>query len=1009
MSKEIYNEGRVVGFSAYELYVKNAIASGLDPIAGEVATEREWLGSMLAMGAAMIVEVPSFNGRFIDIPFPSQTRLCAANTIIASFFDGEAVFLADHWATKVMRYHPLVANGATTYPSGPTEATDIPHGAGQSGEYTRTYLKKFQDYLKIDKGVILQGGTWTESADYGLQEVEPHYDLTKVQVDKRTGEPSPIPVLRLFASCGGEYITHNPMILLIGFTDRNILRGTSVLSGGSADPIDNDHVNGGFLGPEIFPWCTPIVFTTPAGYEKYMHGIQTTDQVANISSSYTIFDINTELEDIYGDEENTIYTLYCESTPSGIAGVDMRYKYLSSPTFYTSVLNVYSQYGDYPPALYANFQEPVPDGTVAVRHQYPVDVVAPGTVKIFRNNDNDTLIDYESKFVGTTALNLTNGILSMQGSEGLYELNNITSGNAAVTVNRNATTGAWEISADTTGQINVTTDANTSSIKITPSTVSGVKTFTVSQTIRKKSGTNGLAVTSSNGVVDIENTLNIQQGQGITVTKSGDNVTIKNAMELSAGVGISVIRDNNGNYKIINTRPVLTSSDMTDVDYTGYRVFYAMKGKKFHLNSDTTYEASSYTTVNGYSTGVIRRTDYSDYSWKDDILNGTDGDTAHREKLGLGYSVSRSGNIPIAVTLSFNEETYVDAGDPAYIPPAYDSTHTYSQKDYCYYSSKKYRCSRNGATGTFDSNDWVEVSAVVRTYSSTVSYKVGDYCMHGTPAVQYACKEATTGNFDSTKWYESNELLPSIRYGLCISDARSKNAPSGDIPQYAALRYGHGKAYNDPTTTTINGSTYDYYPWDRGLIARIALTPAMCKKIFFGNDNYNFTQNDYVLIDGPTSNSASEVINWRVYTDTASSSALSGDQGRLKYPVAFRVMCRYPFIVENGNVMMANYSNIQSINAGWLSDNTHFRSAVSYTLSRDTEGRVLSSTNDAYKNFAMVFDIIAESVEDGINSQITDLIDYEGHPVAPYVIASDNAHMGLTLNLRLIQSHIHLE
>lgn len=991
MSKEIYNEGRVVGFSAYELYVKNAIASGLDPESGDIATEREWLGSMLAMGAAMIVEVPSFNGKFIDIPFPSQTRLCAANTIIASFFDGEAVFLSDHWATKVMRYHPLVANGATTYPSGPTEATDIPHMVGQSGEYTRTYLKKFQDYLKIDKGVILQGGTWTESADYGLQEVEPHYDLTKVQVDKKAGEPSPVPVLRLFANRGGEYITHNPMILLIGFTDRNILRGTSVLSGGSADPIDNDHVNGGFLGPEIFPWCTPIVFTTPAGYEKYMHGIQTTDQTSDISSEYTIFDINTDLDEIYGDEENTIYTLYCESTPSDIAGVDMRYKYLSSPTLYTNVLNVYSQYGNYPPALYANFQEPVADGTVAVRHQYPVDVVAPGTVKIFRNNDNSTLSDYESTFVGTTALNLTNGILSMQGSEGLYALNSIVAGNAAVTVTRNATTGAWEISADMTGQINVVTDANTSSIKITPSTSGGVKTFTVSQTIQKKPQTTGIDVTSSNGVVNLENTMKLKPGVGIDIAKNGDE------------------------YTITNSRPVLSSSDYTNTPYTGYRVWYPLRAKQL-LDPNNTYQP-----INGYYTGVVRRIDYSGYSWKDYILSGPDsnnpptsyGDTAHREKLGMAYTVSMSNDIPISGVLQVSESVSVDAGDMTVVPSTYSSTLTYNTLDYCSYTDaksnvRKFRCIRDDTldqaplltNGNVNAGYWREVTAVVTAYDSSKTYYRGDYVIVNSG--QYVCISNTpvTGAWQGSDWELDNAtVLPAIKYGLCIADAISSGLGSSEIPTGSSLFYTHGRSYNEKGTDTIDGVTYKYYKWDHGIIARFGITPAMCKKMFFGDEDYAFRNVSRVLIDAPTSGTNDNIINWRAYVGTPSSSASNSDKIRLSYATGYRLICRYPFIVDNGNIKMATFDNISEINDGWLRE--HFGSAVAYDLTRDTQGGVISTTNDPYRNFAMVFDLVAETISDGLNNQLRDPITYDGHPTAPYLIASDNAHMSVQINLRM--------
>lgn len=971
MSKEIYNEGRVVGFSAYELYVKNAIASGLDPMAGEVATEREWLGSMLAMGAAMIVEVPSFNGKFIDIPFPSQTRLCAANTIIASFFDGEADFLTDHWATKVMRYHPLVANGATTYPSGLTEATDIPHSTGQSGEYTRTYLKKFQDYLKIDKGVILQGGNWTESADYGLQEVEPHYDLTKVQVDKKTGEPSPVPVLRLFANRGGESITHNPTILLIGFTDRNILRGTSVLSGGSADPLHNDHANGGFLGPEIFPWCTSVVFTTPAGYEKYMHGIQTTDQASNISSDYTIFDINSDLDDIYGDEENIIYTLYCESTPSDIAGVDMRYKYLSSPTLYTNVLNV-SQYGNYPPALYANFQEPVPDGTVAVRHQYPVDVVAPGTVKIFRNNDNDTLIDYESNFVGTTALNLTNGILSMPGSEGLYALNNITSGNAAVTVNRNSTTGAWEISADTTGQINVAVDASTKTLTVTPSTSQGVKTFTIKDVQTFTAG-DGISVATSNANTTIST--NLTNGKGITLSTDSSTKQTTIATNIIGGNGINVSADSNNRLTITNTMPFISNANRSSLPYDSY---YAQYPRNAWLrdtdNNNAEFQVASFSTgliPGGASSYYSNKSASRDnYGWAYAAVDVDTIDANHPQpRLALRYSASRANGVPTSINIGIGANANLqydnDSADTKYHVPNYDSTKTYYPGAYCVY------------TGT-----------------------------------QYICTDMTTGSFNSSCWQTNTSVRPSENYNLVVMRAKSDGIADVVSTNGTDFRFAHGTKYDElssvfsATFPVVGSKNYRYYPYDRSIMFRMCFTESACKQMFFGSADFDLLTlpSKNMLIHFPTSGVSDglDLSNFMAYS-SVSWSGNTRVPSRLSYPVVYRVYCRYPFIVDNRQIRPATYANItaNAENRGYLYNK--FGTTVTYLFSRDQNGKALTSSYNPYysanddERCAMVLDVVAEQVADGFNSQLSDNIDYESKPVSPYIIGSRIVNINTTI------------
>ena len=52
--KTIYNEGRVVGASAYEIYVRNFYAN--DPNSTP-PTERTWLANMFGSGSAMILKI----------------------------------------------------------------------------------------------------------------------------------------------------------------------------------------------------------------------------------------------------------------------------------------------------------------------------------------------------------------------------------------------------------------------------------------------------------------------------------------------------------------------------------------------------------------------------------------------------------------------------------------------------------------------------------------------------------------------------------------------------------------------------------------------------------------------------------------------------------------------------------------------------------------------------------------------------------------------------------------
>ncbi len=130
MPRQLWNEGRVVGYSAYEMYVRHALET--DPN-HEPVSERQWLASMIAMGSSMLLKIDPDdeiydNLHYRDIQFPSDSRLCAANTILASLFIGEGISSDDSpWCTKVTSYGPLINNTAESSPNGTVEPDgDIP-------------------------------------------------------------------------------------------------------------------------------------------------------------------------------------------------------------------------------------------------------------------------------------------------------------------------------------------------------------------------------------------------------------------------------------------------------------------------------------------------------------------------------------------------------------------------------------------------------------------------------------------------------------------------------------------------------------------------------------------------------------------------------------------------------------------------------------------------------------------------------------------------------------------
>ena len=68
----------------------------------------------------------------------------------------------------------------------------------------------------------------------------------------------------------------------------------------------------------------------------------------------------------------------------------------------TAVLTVYQKKAIYPPALYSTFVS-----TKGENYLHPVDIVAPGTVKVLHNARQQDLIEYETEFPGTTSINRT--------------------------------------------------------------------------------------------------------------------------------------------------------------------------------------------------------------------------------------------------------------------------------------------------------------------------------------------------------------------------------------------------------------------------------------------------------------------------------------------------------------------------------------------------------------------------------------------------------------------------
>lgn len=239
MPRILYNEGRVVGYSAYEEYVRQALQQ--DP-ESTPATEKEWLASTISIGSSMLLHIQpdAENSLTRDFKLPETSRLFAANTIIGSFFEGVGHDSTDSpWCDYVESYGNLITNTSAAHPT--TDATTYP-STEDSDEYKQKVDNQIKQYLKIKDGVVIKEGTWTASSKTPPAEV-----LTS------TNNNPPIVRLSFESKIDTDFY-----ILLSGFTDKAVIKGVTNIES-QTETLSSQ--NGDFLGPAVFPWANKIIFT----------------------------------------------------------------------------------------------------------------------------------------------------------------------------------------------------------------------------------------------------------------------------------------------------------------------------------------------------------------------------------------------------------------------------------------------------------------------------------------------------------------------------------------------------------------------------------------------------------------------------------------------------------------------------------------------------------------------------------------------------------------------------
>jgi len=255
--RQLYNEGRVVGLSAYELFVRQSLVYRPE---GDIPTEREWLADTLAGGNSMILKVAQgTTAGSHDYPLPTNCRLCGCSTVYASLFEGEVeVDDSGFWATRVTSYGKLVSNTEESHPETPGQPEDVPTQPNPV-DTTSEDLLRSRNYSKILSGLVFQPGTWTQSGSQYV--LEP--DLSE-QGFIRLGVTATL--------------TCDVYILITGLIHKDIVWGATEFDDPSV-PVNPE--SGSFLGPEEFPWSCELVLIAT---NRVKHDIY--DEIYPVGSIY---------------------------------------------------------------------------------------------------------------------------------------------------------------------------------------------------------------------------------------------------------------------------------------------------------------------------------------------------------------------------------------------------------------------------------------------------------------------------------------------------------------------------------------------------------------------------------------------------------------------------------------------------------------------------------------------------------------------------------------------------
>ena len=147
--KQIFNEGRVVGLTPYEIYIRQLHL--LDPTVTPMS-EREWLTYTLSNNTSMILSIKAgLIPGCHDYILPQNSSLIGCSVIYASHFYGKVSTGTDgHWATSVIDYGQLIENAEQLHPVSPGYSENVPTKVNPQ-YLPRDFARKSKEYIKSRK------------------------------------------------------------------------------------------------------------------------------------------------------------------------------------------------------------------------------------------------------------------------------------------------------------------------------------------------------------------------------------------------------------------------------------------------------------------------------------------------------------------------------------------------------------------------------------------------------------------------------------------------------------------------------------------------------------------------------------------------------------------------------------------------------------------------------------------------------------------------------------------